>query len=64
MPRGERLFRFLASLMMRDFYGTVKTRFEAGKVTHVETATKRTWEYQELPVGTDSLSTPSHRTRP
>jgi hypothetical protein len=38
MPRGEKLFRFVASLMLRDFYGTVTIRFESGKVTHVEAA--------------------------
>lgn len=49
MSRGEKLFRFLASLMMRGFFGTVTIRFEAGKVTHVETETRRTWEYKDLP---------------
>ncbi len=41
MPRGEKLFRFLAALMMRGFYGSVTIRLEAGKVTHVETETRR-----------------------
>jgi len=62
VSRGEKLFRFLASLMMRDFYGSVTIRFEGGKVTHVETATRRMWVYQELPAETDGLTTPSHRT--
>lgn len=48
MPRGEKLFRFLASLILRGFYGTVTMRFEAGKVTHVETETRRTWPYKDL----------------
>ena len=49
MPRGEKLLKFLASLMLRDFYGTVIIRMEAGKVTHVATETRRTWQYQDLP---------------
>ena len=49
MPRGEELLRFLGSLMVRDFYGTVTIRFEAGMVTHVETQTRRTCEYGDLP---------------
>ncbi len=48
-PRGEKLFRFLASLMVRRFYGTVTIRFELGKVTHVETEPSRLWQYQDLP---------------
>ena len=50
MPRGEKLFKFLASLMMRGFYGTVTIRFEAGKMTHIEIQNRRTWEYKVLPV--------------
>ncbi len=50
-PKGEKLFRFLASLMLRRFYGTVTIRFEAGTVTHIETATRRVWDYEHLPVG-------------
>ncbi len=49
MRRGEKLFKFLASLMLRRFYGTVTIRFESGKVTHVETETGRTWQYKDLP---------------
>ena len=49
MPNGERLFKFLASLMVRDFYGAVTIRFEHGKVTHVETETRRIWQYKDLP---------------
>ena len=49
MPRGEKLLRFLASLMMRDFYGSVTIRFESGKVTHVEVQNRRMWEYKSLP---------------
>ena len=48
MPRGEKLFRFLGDLMLRKFYGTVIIRFEAGKVTHVETETWRMWQYRDL----------------
>jgi len=49
MPRGERLFRMLAGLMLDRFYGTVTIRMESGKVTHVETETRRVWRYQDLP---------------
>ena len=48
-PRGKKLFRFLAGLMLRDFYGAVTIRFEGGKATHVELQTRRSWEYRELP---------------
>ena len=49
MPRREKLFRFLADLMLREFYGLVIIRFESGKVTHVETETRRTWRYRDPP---------------
>ncbi len=49
MKKGEKLFRFLASLILREFYGTVTIRFEAGKVTHVEAETRRMWRYRDLP---------------
>ncbi len=49
MPRSEKLFRFLAGLMLHRFYGTVTIRFESGKVTHVETETRRMWQYKDLP---------------
>ncbi len=49
MPRSEKLFRFLARLMLDKFYGTVTIRFESGKVTHVETETRRSWQYKHLP---------------
>ena len=49
MPRGEKLFRFLASLFLHEFYGTVTIQFEAGKVTHVEAETRRMWRYKDLP---------------
>jgi hypothetical protein len=52
MKTGEKLFKFLASLMLRGFYGTVTIRFEHGKVTHVEVATRRMWQYNDLPDGT------------
>jgi len=46
---GEKLFHFLARLILEKFYGSVTIKFEAGKVTHVETETRRTWKYQDLP---------------
>ena len=49
MKATERLFRFLADLMRHKFYGSVIIRLEAGKVTHVETETRRTWQYKDLP---------------
>ena len=49
MPRVEKLLKFLAALMMRDFYGTVTIRFEASKVTHVESLVRRKWQYKNLP---------------
>ena len=49
MPRGEKLFKFLGRLMLDLFYGTVTIRVEKGKVTHVETPTRRLWAYQDLP---------------
>ena len=48
MKAGEKLFKFLARLTLEKFYGTVTIRFEHGKVTHVETATRRTWGYKDL----------------
>lgn len=53
MRVGEKLFRFLAKLILDKFYGTVTIRFENGKVTHVETETRRMWEYRELPGPSD-----------
>ena len=49
MKTGEKLFHFLARLILDKFYGTVTIRFESGKVTHVETETKRMWRYKDLP---------------
>ena len=46
---GEKLFRFLARLILDRFYGTVTIRFESGKVTHVQAETQQTWEYKDLP---------------
>ncbi|GAG00875.1 unnamed protein product, partial [marine sediment metagenome] len=54
MQRGERPFRLLANLMLRRFYGSVTIKFEAGKVTHVETETRRVWQYKDLPEETRS----------
>ena len=58
MPRGEKLFRFLAGLMLRSYYGTVTIRFESGKVTHVETETRQIWKYRDLPEGTVTADEP------
>ena len=49
MKTGEKLFHFLAKLVLEKFYGSVTIRFEHGKVTHVETETKRMWQYKDLP---------------
>ena len=49
MKTGEKLFHFLAKLILDKFYGSVTIRFEHGKVTHVETETRRTWKYGDLP---------------
>jgi len=56
MPGGEKLFRFLARLMLRGFCGTVTMRFEAGKATYIETETRQTWRYQDLPSETSDVS--------
>jgi hypothetical protein len=50
MPRGEKLFTFLARLMVDRFYGSVTIKFEAGKVTHVTSESTRTWKYRDLPL--------------
>jgi len=49
MLRGEKLFKFVAGLMLQRFFGTITIRFEAGKVTHVDAETRRTWRYEDLP---------------
>jgi len=49
MKTGEKLFHFLARLVMEKFYGSVTIKFEGGKVTHVETETRRLWQYKDLP---------------
>ena len=49
MPRGEKLFRFLAGPMMQRFYGRGTIRLGGGTVTNVETDTRRQWRYQDLP---------------
>lgn len=48
MQKGERLLKFRAGLILDRFYGTVTIRFESGKVTHVETETRPTWQYRDL----------------
>ncbi len=55
MARDEKLFRFLAGLMLRRFFGTVTIRFEAGKVTHVSTEATQTWAYKDLPETLEGL---------
>jgi len=42
--------------MPRGFSGTAGIRFEAGKATHIETETRQTWRYQDLPSGTSDVS--------
>ena len=49
MPGGDRLFKFLAGLMVRRFHGTITIRFQEGKATHVTAESRRTWEYRHLP---------------
>jgi len=49
MLMGELLINFVARFIMDKFYGTVTIRFEARKVTHVETETRRAWRYQDSP---------------
>ena len=49
MRPGERLFKFLARLILDGFYGSVTIKFEAGKVTHVETEARQHWQYKDLP---------------
>ena len=53
MPKGERLCRFLASVMLHQCHGIAIILFEGGKVTHVETETRRTWQYKDLPEETN-----------
>lgn len=57
MPKGERLFKSLAALMLRRFYGTLAVRLECGKVAHVTTETARTWECNNLPEPTAQTGT-------
>jgi len=49
MKTGEKIFHFLARLILAKFYGSVTIRFECGKVTHVETESRRAWQYKDLP---------------
>ena len=56
MKVGEKLFHFLARLILDKFYGSVTIRFESGKVTHVETETRRMWQYRDLPDQESDLS--------
>jgi len=46
---GQKLLHFLAKLILEEFYGSVTIRFQDGKVTHVETETKRMWQHKDLP---------------
>ncbi len=54
MPRGEKLFKSLASSMVDRIYGTVTIKFEAGRATHVQTETRRTWRCGDLPDAEES----------
>lgn len=49
MKHGEKLIQFLHGLALDRFFGTVTIKYEHGKVTHVETETRRVWQYRELP---------------
>ena len=49
MKTGEKLFHFLARLILDKFYGSVTIRFESGKVTHVDVETHRSYRYSDLP---------------
>ena len=55
---GEKLFRFLARLILEKSYGSVTIKFESGKMTHVETETRRAWQYKDLP---DTVQSPRPR---
>lgn len=50
MKTGEKLFQFLRDLALDRFFGTVTIKYEHGRVTHVETETRRHWQYRDLPV--------------
>jgi len=50
----EKPFRFLADSTLHDFYGVVIMRMAAVKVTHVETETRRSWQYKDMPEETGS----------
>ena len=58
MNPGERLFKFLAGIVLEKFYGSVTIKFEGGKVTHVETETRRHWQYKDLPASTGDAGAP------
>lgn len=52
MKTGEKLFRFLGGFILQKFCGAVTMRFECGKATHVETETRRAWQYRDPPAET------------
>ncbi len=60
MRVGEKLFKFLARLILYKFYGSVTIRFEHGKVMHVEIETRRMWEQKGLPVQASGKKEMSH----
>ncbi len=64
MPRGQKLLKFLASLMLDSFHGVVIIRIEAGKVTHVETETRRSRQNKDLPRETAGASGLAHNRCP
>ena len=49
MRQEEKVFRFLARLVLHQFYRTVTIRFDSGKVTHVEAEMRRSRGYERLP---------------
>ena len=59
MRPGEKLFKFLAGLVLDKFYGSVTIKFEHGKVTHVEMETRLHWQYRDLPQGPVDLGSAS-----
>ena len=61
MKTGEKLSQFLQGLALDRFFGTVTIKYEHGKVTHVETETRRHWEYRDLPARLGDAGVPKER---
>ena len=53
MRTGGKPSKLPAALILDKFCATVTIRIESRKVMHVETETRRTWQYQALPDETD-----------